>query len=318
MGAIEGVTGPAGAQVIQDALKNAAKPGAGLVSTIIGTGTLLLGAAGLFGQLQDALNTIWGVKATSSGIGGMIKERLLTFLLVLGTGFLLLAVLLVNAAIALRHDTLVNALPGGAFVLQLLNYIVSFGVITLVFAVTYKVLPDVEIRWRDVWIGAAVTALLFLLGQFALAFYLSVSNPGSAYGAAGSLVIILVWIYYSAQIVFLGAEFTQVYAHKYGTEIQPAKNAAWVTAEERAKQGLQGDKSRQRRKARAAAAGPAPGGLRFLAHPTGNRLKRRQRPPRRPPPRPHCPRGRWPPWSGRPLVPVLALWLGRLALRRSR
>ena len=121
MGAIEGVTGPAGAQVIQDALKNAAKPGAGLVSTIIGTGTLLLGAAGLFGQLQDALNTIWGVKATSSGIGGMIKERLLTFLLVLGTGILLLAVLLVNAAIALLHDTLTNAIPGGAFVLQILN-----------------------------------------------------------------------------------------------------------------------------------------------------------------------------------------------------
>ena len=183
---------------------------------------------------------------------------------------------------------------------------------------TYKVLPDVEIRWRDVWVGAAVTALLFLLGQFALAFYLSVSNPGSAYGAAGSLVIILVWIYYTAQIVFLGAEFTQVYAHKFGTEIQPAKNAAWVTAEERAKQGLAGDKSRQRRKARAAAAGPAPGGLRFFGPPHREPVAAQAASTPAPTAVAPLPTGEAATVVGAALVPVLALWLGRLVLRRSR
>jgi membrane protein len=323
IGAIQGVTGQAGAQVIQDALKNAAKPGAGIASTIIGTGTLLLGAAGLFGQLQDALNTIWGVKAKASGIGAMIRERLLTFVLVLGTGILLLAVLLVNALLALLHDAFANAIPGGAFVLQILNYIISFVLITLVFGVTYKVLPDVEIRWRDVWIGAAVTSLLFLLGQFALAFYLSVSNPGSAYGAAGALVIVLVWIYYTAQIVFLGAEFTQVYADRYGADIQPSKNAVWVTGEERAKLGLEGTKTSGSGPAGKGkkSAPAAVRGLRFFG-PTS------QEPAEDSAPVPasvvataneHAlPARESATVVGAALVPVLALWLGRLALRRPR
>jgi len=240
---IRGVVGDAGAEIIQETLQHAAKPDAGIVNSLIGMGTLLLAATGIFGQLQDALNTIWEVRPKGGGIVGMLKERLLTFFLVLGTGVLLLAALIVNALLALMHDALVNAIPGGAFVLQILNYLVTFGLMTLVFAVIYKVLPDVYIRWRDVWIGAAVTAALFMLGQLVLALYLSFSNPGTAYGAAGSLVIVLVWIYYTSQIVFLGAEFTQVYAHKFGTDLRPTPNAEWISEEERAKQGMESDKS---------------------------------------------------------------------------
>jgi membrane protein len=240
---IRGVVGAAGAEIIQETLKHAAQPDAGVVSSLIGMGTLLLAATGIFGQLQDALNTIWGVRPQGGGIVGMLKERLLTFFLVLGTGVLLLAALLVNALLALLHEALVNALPGGAFVLQILNYLVTFGLMTVVFAVIYKVLPDVYIRWRDVWIGAAVTAALFMLGQFVLALYLSLSNPGTAYGAAGSLVIVLVWIYYTAQIVFLGAEFTQVYAHQFGADLRPKPKAEWISEEERAKQGMEAEQA---------------------------------------------------------------------------
>ena len=321
VGPIAGVVGESGAEVIQEALKNAGNTGAGVVSTIIGMVTLLLGAAGLFGQLQDALNTIWGVRAKSAGIVAMITERLLTFAMVLGTGLILLASLLVNAVLALVGPLLADTIPGGSFLLQILNYVVSFGLVTVVFMIIYKVLPDVDISWKDVRIGAAVTALLFIVGQFALAFYLSVSNPGSAYGAAGSLVIILVWIFYTAQIVFLGAEFTQVYANKYGSDIQPSKNAEWVTDEERAKQGITTGKHDQRKaKERKSDPRPTP---RFFA------------PPRRDAPEPVTARSlSTTPVAaasdpavarqsalvvGAALVQAAVLWLaGRLVLRRSR
>jgi membrane protein len=322
VGSIEGVVGTAGAEVIQEALKNAGNTGAGIVSTIIGGVTLLLGASGIFGQLQDALNTIWEVKSKSTGIVAMIKERLFTFLMVLGTGLILLAALIVNAALALISPLIQDAIPGGSFVLQILNYVVTFVLITLVFMIVYKVLPDAEISWKDVRIGAAVTAFLFMLGQFALAFYLSVSNPGSAYGAAGSLVIVLVWIFYTAQIVFLGAEFTQVYANRFGSDIQPAENAEWMTEEDRRQQGLTGTKP-TRKKAQADKASAARPPLRFFGP------SRREEPE----PEPARAAGSAPEAAaggpelarqsalvvGAALAQAAVLWLaGRLALRRSR
>lgn len=323
VGSIGGVVGESGAEVIEGTLQNAGNQGAGIVSTIIGAVTLLLGASGIFGQLQDALNTIWEVKAKNTGILAMVKERLLTFLMVLGTGLILLAALIVNAALALIGPLVQDTIPGGSLVLQILNYVVTFGLITLVFMIIYKVLPDAEISWKDVRIGAAVTAFLFMLGQLALAFYLSISNPGSAYGAAGSLVIILVWIFYTAQIVFLGAEFTQVYAHKFGTDIQPSKNAEWMSEEDRRQQGLTGTKP-TRQKAQAAKASEARPTLRFFG------------PPRREEPEPATARAtstapavaraadpEVPRQSalvvGVALAQAAVLWLvGRLALRRSR
>jgi len=319
VGSIQGVVGESGAEVIQETLNNAGNYGAGIVSTIIGMTLLLVAAAGIFGQLQDALNTIWEVKTKKTGIMAMVKERLLTFLMVLGTGLIMVAALIVNAILALVSPLIQDTLPGGSFVLQVLNYLVSFGLITVVFMIIYKVLPDADIRWKDVRIGAAVTAFLFMIGQFALAFYLSVSNPGSAYGAAGSLVVVLVWIFYTAQIVFLGAEFTQVYSHKYGSNIQPSENAEWMSAEDRAKEGLTGAKpARQMAHAdQRRATGPT---LRFFGPPRREEAEteaRLMRPAAAAHVDPQVPR-QSALVVGAALAQAAVLWLvGRLALRRS-
>jgi len=173
---------------------------------------------------------------------GMLRERFLSFTMVLGTGFLLLVSLVLNAAVSALSNFLSNALPGSDFLWQIVNLIVTIGVITLMFALLYKFLPDVKIAWSDVWIGAAVTAVLFTIGQFVLGLYLGSGSIGSAWGGAGSLVIILVWIYYSAQIFFLGAEFTQVYTNRYGSHVRPKEYAEAVTEEARAQQGMPPDR----------------------------------------------------------------------------
>lgn len=231
--------GESGGRLISTMIENANHKGSGVMATVIGTATLLMGAGGLFGQLQDALNTIWGV-APKPGLGFMatVKTRFLSFSMVLVTGFLLLVSLALSALLQALSTYMNDVLPVPGIVLTTLNLLIGFGVITLLFAMIYKVLPDAEIEWRDVWIGAAVTSLLFSIGKFALSLYLSKSAPGSTYGEAGSLVLILLWVYYAAQILFFGAEFTQVYARKFGSRIVPSPNAIAVSPEAFAKQGI--------------------------------------------------------------------------------
>lgn len=218
--------GPVAAQSVQEMVKSAAKPGQGAVATVVGFATLLLGAGGVFGQLKDALNSIWEVKSLSgSGVSGFVRERLLSFGMVLVIGFLLLASLLATTVIAgLSHYLEARfALP--SFIWSAVNFVVSFGLSTALFALIFKVLPDAKIEWRSVWIGAGVTALLFELGKFGLSFYLGREGTASSFGAAGSIVLLLLWVYYASCILFFGAEFTQVYARAAGHAIAPSDGA---------------------------------------------------------------------------------------------
>jgi len=223
----QGLIGPQGAQAIQGLLHSASTPESGVIATVVGGVTLLIGAGGVVGQLQEALNTIWEVEARSEGgVWSLIRTRFVSFALVLGVGFLLLVSLLVSAALAAMIHVMQGVLPGGEVLWQGVEFTVSLGLITLLFALIYKVLPDVEISWRDVWIGAAMTALLFTVGRFLLGLYLGRKGVTSPYGAAGSLVLVLLWVYYSALIFFFGAAFTKVYDATYGTGMQPVKEAA--------------------------------------------------------------------------------------------
>jgi membrane protein len=223
---LQGLVGPEGAQAIQSMLQSAAKPDSGIVATVVGVVTLLIGASGVVGQLQDSLDTIWGVEPKPGrGLLGLIRGRIFSIGAVLGVGFLLLVSLLVSAALAALIHVLSGVSSGESVLWQVVDLLVSFGFTTLLFALIYKVLPDVEIRWHDVVIGAALTALLFTVGKYLMGLYLGSSGVTSAYGAAGSLVLVLLWVYYSSLIFFFGAEFTQVYANTYGTGVKPDKNA---------------------------------------------------------------------------------------------
>ena len=236
---IQGVIGDQGARAIQDMLTEAArKKTTGTVAAIIGLITLFVGASGVFGQLQDAMNTIWQVKLEKRGILSLIQHRFLSFSMVLGTGFLLLTSLVLSSALAALDNYTSSFVTGFAVALHVLNAIISIGVISALFALIFKYMPDAKIAWRDVWIGAVLTAILFTVGKFAIGLYIGHSSFSSSYGAAGSLVVILVWIYYSAQILFFGAEFTQVYANRFGSRIEPKPGATQVTAPERAEQGM--------------------------------------------------------------------------------
>ena len=231
--------GPQGADLIQSMLENARKPTDSLVASILAIVTLILGAAGAFGQLQDALNTIWEVRArTGSAIRRLLAEKFLSFLMVMGLGLVLLASLITSTALSALNTPIGSPTTSMTDILGIINLFGSFGVITLVFAVILKVIPDVHIRWSDVWPGALLTAVLFTLGKYAIGWYLAHSSVGSTYGAAGSLVIILLWIYYSAQIFLLGAEFTKMYARHRGSPVRPTLQAQAVTAEARAQEGI--------------------------------------------------------------------------------
>lgn len=244
---IQGLVGRDGAKFIETAIEGASKPKAGTIASLISIAVLLFGASGLFAQLQDSLNTIWEVQPKPGrGVIGILRDRFLSFTMVLGVGFLLLVSLVLSAGLSGLVNFLGSLLPGIGALLQIANFVLSFAVTTLLFGLIYKVLPDVKIAWSDVWSGAIVTSLLFSIGRFALGLYLGNSSFGSTYGAAGSVVIILVWVYYAAQILFFGAEFTQVYARKYGSRIVPAKNAVPITAQTRAEQGMNNsDEQRQ-------------------------------------------------------------------------
>ena len=225
------------AAMVEELILSARRPAAGIVATIVGVVTLLLGASGVIGQLKDSLNTIWEVAPKPGrGILGLLKDRFLSLGLVLGIGFLLLTSLVLSAVLDAVSEFAFGDDAGTA--LQVLNFIVSFVVITLLFAVIYKVLPDVKIAWRDVWIGAVVTAFLFNVGKFLIGQYLSRSTTASVFGAAGSLILVLLWIYYSSQILFFGAEFTQVYANRFGTKLEPAEGAISLSPTNRRKQGI--------------------------------------------------------------------------------
>lgn len=227
------------AEALQAMIANARHPGESIVAAVFGIIILLFGASGVFGQLQDALNTIWEVAPRPGrGIMGLLKDRFFSFTMVLGISFLLLISLIASAALAAVGEFVSTLMPSLPILAQLLSLLISLSTVTVVFALIFKVVPDVEIAWRDVWIGAVVTAVLFVLGQFAIGLYLGNSDVTSTYGAAGALVVILVWVFYSAQILFLGAEFTQVYANLHGTRIVPAKNAVPITEEAREKQGI--------------------------------------------------------------------------------
>ena len=215
---LQNVIGPQGSVAIQSLLQNANKPAAGITATVVGFFMLLFGASGVFGELRDSLNAVWGAKSTSgAGLMGMIKYRFFSFAMVLGIGFLLLVSLVLSAAIAAAGKFFQSHLPVPEGVLHLSSTVVTFLTVTILFALLYKVVPDVRIEWRDVIIGAAVTSLLFSVGKFLIGLYLGKASVGSAYGAAGSLVVFIVWVYYSAQIFFMGAEFTHAFAQRHGS-----------------------------------------------------------------------------------------------------
>ena len=227
---INSLVGEQGAQVIEVGLNNASQPELSSVASIISVVVLLIGASGVFAQLQEALNTVWDVKVKPDrGIWNFIRKRLLSFGMVLAIGFLLLVSLLLSAVLSGIGKLQINLLPGITPVWQLLNFGISFGFITLLFALIYYYLPDVKILWKDVWIGAIMTALLFTIGKFAIGLYLGRGSLGSAYGAAGSLIVFLAWVFYSAQILLFGAELTQVYARKRGRSIRPNCHAERTT-----------------------------------------------------------------------------------------
>jgi membrane protein len=220
-------------QVVRDIAKNASHPSKGLVATIVGIALAIFGASGVFGQLQDALNTIWGVKPKpGSSFREFLRARFLSFAMVAGVCFLLLVSLVIEALLkAFSHTVTVN-IPGGATIALAVYFIFDFLVVGCLFAMIFKLLPDAKIQWRDVWIGGALTALFFLIGKWALGLYLGSGAAASAYGAASSLITLLLWIYYSAQILLFGAEFTQVYADRYGSHVEPAEYAVRVKRRE--------------------------------------------------------------------------------------
>jgi len=212
--------------VVQGIAQKASQPNKGVVATSVGILLALFGASGVFGQLQDALNTIWGVKAKPGvGIMGFIRSRFLSFAMVAGVCFLLLVSLVLESLLKSLSHYVQAMLPGG-FVIALVVYsIFDLGVVVLLFASIFKFLPDVKIQWRDVWIGALMTAIFFAVGKWALGLYLGSGAAASAYGAASSLITLLLWIYYSSQILLFGAEFTQVYAARAGRALVPTKYA---------------------------------------------------------------------------------------------
>ena len=221
---LRGLVGDEGAVAIQGLVKSASETGKGTFAAVAGVVTLLLGATTVFGELQSDLDRIWDApKSDESGIRGLLRGRLLSFGMILGIGFLLLVSLVLSAALAALARFWDSWFEGWELVLQAVNFVVSFVIVTGLFALIYKLLPRVKIGWMDVWVGAIVTSLLFSVGKLLIGLYLGKSGIASGFGAAGSLVIVLLWVYYSSQIFLLGAEFTKTYAYRHGTRAAEAK-----------------------------------------------------------------------------------------------
>ena len=217
VGQLQGLMGDQAAQVIQSAIKSAGNKSSGIIATVIGVVTLLITSTGAFGELQSTLNFIWKVEP-KGGVTGMIKARAASLGLVATLGFLLVVSLVISAALHALGDFLNGFLPGVALLLQVANLVVSFLIVSALFAAVYKILPDRQLGWKDVAVGALATSFMFTVGKTLIGMYIGSSTMGSSYGAASALVIVLVWIYYSSQIFLLGAEFTKVWASHHGSE----------------------------------------------------------------------------------------------------
>ena len=214
---LQGMVGDEGATAIQEMMKGANKPGRGIAASIVGFILLGAGATGAFVELQDTLNDMWGVdKKETSGVLGFLRARVLSLAMVVVIAFLLLVSLVVSTALAALGHYTASAFPGWAIALQVANILFSFAVITVLFAAIYKVLPNVKVGWKDVWLGAAFTSVLFAIGKLLIGLYLGKSSVSSSYGAAGSFAVLLVWINFSSMILFFGAEFTQVFSRSKG------------------------------------------------------------------------------------------------------
>jgi membrane protein len=220
---ISELLGKSGSDMFAQMIQAAGRPGGGLVAAGVGLLFVLFGATSVFAELRDALNLIWKVQSKEKNVvTGLLKGRLLALSLIIGTGFLLIISLVVSAALSALGATLGSRVKGFDQVLQLLDLAVSFGVIAILFALIFKILPDVNLSWRDVGLGAIATSLLFTAGKFAIGAYLGTAKVATAYGAAGSLVLLLLWVYYSSQIFFFGAELTRSYAERHRRGRLPA------------------------------------------------------------------------------------------------
>ncbi len=237
---IKSYVGTQAGSAIQTMVESASKPSHGKLATIIGFVVLMLGAAGLFSELKDALNTIWGVKPKPGfGVMAFIGEKFLNFGMVLVIGFLLLTSLVLSATVAALSTRFNHVMHLPPIVWGTVTSLVSLGMVTTLFALIFKILPDVHIRWRDVWVGAALTGLLFEVGKAGLGWYLGRESTAGAYGAASSVVLLLLWVYYASCIMFFGAEFTRIHARANGLEIHPAPHVEKVSGNDRAQQGLE-------------------------------------------------------------------------------
>jgi membrane protein len=231
---ISSIMGVETARQVQDMIISVSQTNKSMLATIIGLITVLLGATGVFVELQKALNVIWGVKAKPRrAIIMLIRTRLFSFGLILSIGFLLLISLTITTIIAVMGDWVLNHWPNIVLIIfYVLNFIISFGIVMLLFALLYKILPDAKIQWKHIWLGSILAAFLFILGKTAIGFYLSKSNPGSAYGAAGSIVLILLWVSYSSMIFFYGAEITRAYADHFTGKVSATEVALKIPDKE--------------------------------------------------------------------------------------
>lgn len=235
----EHLIGETGAEAIGQLLDNAADPAVGSLAALLSVGILLFAASGAFVQLHDALNTVWDVTTKPGhGLVATLWKRFLSFTMVLAVGFLLLVSLVLSTVLAALGEWVSQATVMTVWVARVLNAVISFVAISGLFALIFRYVPDVRVAWRDVWLGAVLTAVMFTIGKWGIGLYLGQSAAASAYGAAGSVVVLLIWVYYSAQILFLGAEFTQVYARRCGSGMEPDRHAIPLTAQARAKQGI--------------------------------------------------------------------------------
>jgi len=223
VGTFQSVIGDSAARGIEEMIANANKERAGIVGTIVGLIALLFGASGVFGQLKDALNTVWGIEPTNKGFLGLIKERVFSFAMVFAIGFLLLVSLVLSAVLGAMGKYMEGRIPGNELLWHVVHFVVAAGIITALFAMMFRYLPDRRVAWKDVWVGAFFTAILFTVGKFGIGLYLGKSSTGSTFGAAGSLVILLLWVYYSGLILLFGAEFTEVYSRRHAPEVSRAK-----------------------------------------------------------------------------------------------
>ncbi len=224
---VSGLVGEQSAKAVIEIMQKASRENGGVLATVIGVALLLFGAGGVVGQLQSSLNTIWGVVTkTNNGIWPIVRARFISYAMLLAIGFLLLVSLIVTTAVSALSGYLKSILPAVGAIWPIVDIAISFGFVTILFALIYKFLPDVKIAWRDVWVGAALTALFFSIGKLMIGLYLSKGTATAVYGAAGSLVTILLWVYYSSLIFFFGAEVTRVYATQYGRGLKPTEIAA--------------------------------------------------------------------------------------------